>query len=264
MLRFLMNLNLQASLCSFYYMAKSALSNSIYYGIGSLVRSCASFFLLPLYTSILGATQYGQLNVLSTMSIILSTCMTFALERSLYRLYHDYKTDEEKSEFLSTIFIAINGIGLFVIALSLLIIGYSTINGRRRVSAIRLTGLKTNKTDSNYRDHSIPRTIQQAVINRPSTILYVHSQNECDHKDGRYSEKATDIDQFQCLSKAENDAKRQHCKNCRKYNKRFDAKVLGYKIGWIKGNENSNFCEGCYWYDPYKFNEVISNNAKIN
>ena len=141
---------------------------------------------------------------------------------------------------------------------------YSTINGRRRVSAIRLTGLKTNKTDSNYRDHSIPRTIQQMVINRPSTILYVHSQNECDHKDGRYSKKATDIDQFQCLSKAENDAKRQHCKNCRKYNKRFDAKVLGYKIGWIKGNENSNFCEGCYWYDPYKFNEVISSNAKIN
>lgn len=121
-----MNLNLQASLCSFYYMAKSALSNSIYYGIGSLVRSCASFFLLPLYTSILGATQYGQLNVLSTMSIILSTCMTFALERSLYRLYHDYKTDEEKSEFLSTIFIAINGIGLFVIALSLLFGSYLT------------------------------------------------------------------------------------------------------------------------------------------
>lgn len=52
--------------------------------------------------------------------------MTFALERSLYRLYHDYKTEQEKSEFLSTVFIAINGIGLFVIALSLLFGGYLT------------------------------------------------------------------------------------------------------------------------------------------
>lgn len=96
-------------------MAKSALSNSILYGAGSLVKACASFFLLPLYTSILGATQYGQLNVLQTVSIIISTFITLALERSLYRLYHDYKTEDGKRQFLSTVFIAINGIGLLVI-----------------------------------------------------------------------------------------------------------------------------------------------------
>lgn len=141
---------------------------------------------------------------------------------------------------------------------------YAVIDGHRRVSAIRLTGLKENKSDANYRDHSIAPNIRKTVINRPSAILYIHSQNECDHKDGRYPEKATEINQFQCLSKAENDAKRQHCKNCRNCKKRFDAKVLGYKIGWIKGNADSDFCEGCYWYDPYKFNEVISSNAKIN
>ncbi|MBR2154098.1 MAG: oligosaccharide flippase family protein [Bacteroidaceae bacterium] len=101
-------------------MAKSALSNSILYGIGSLVKACASFFLLPLYTSVLGATQYGLLNVLQTASIIISTIITLALERSLYRLYHDYKTDEGKMKFLSTVFIAINGIGLFVILLFVL------------------------------------------------------------------------------------------------------------------------------------------------
>lgn len=98
-------------------MAKSALSNSILYGIGSLVKACASFFLLPLYTSILGATQYGQLSVLQTASIIISTIVTLALERSLYRLYHDYKTEEGKKQFLSTIFIAINGIGFCIVAL---------------------------------------------------------------------------------------------------------------------------------------------------
>lgn len=135
-----------------------------------------------------------------------------------------------------------------------------TTSGIRKIAAIRLNGFNTEK----IRDHAINPSIRQKVVSRPSVILYVHSQNECDHKNGRYPEKAVDIDQFQCLSKAENDAKRQHCKNCRNCNKRFDAKVLGYKVGWIKGNEDSNFCEGCYWYDPYKFNEVISSNVKVD
>ena len=94
----------------------SVLKNSILYGIGSLIKALASFFLLPLYTSILGATQYGQLSVLQTASIIISTCITLALERSLFRLYHDYKTEEEKIKFLSTVFIAINSIGIVVTA----------------------------------------------------------------------------------------------------------------------------------------------------
>lgn len=135
-----------------------------------------------------------------------------------------------------------------------------TTTGTKKIAAIRLNGHNNTK----IRDHSIPDNIRNTIVAKPSTILYVHSQNECDHKDARYPEKATKMDQFQCLSKAENDAKRQHCKVCRQTCKRFDARVLGYKQGWIKGDENSEFCEGCWWYDPYKFNEVISNNVTIN
>lgn len=101
-------------------MSKSALSNSMLYGTGSLIKACASFFLLPLYTDILGASQYGVLNLLQTFSIILSTFISFALERSLYRLYYDYKTAEEKKHFLSTTFWSINGIGVCFIILFLL------------------------------------------------------------------------------------------------------------------------------------------------
>lgn len=132
---------------------------------------------------------------------------------------------------------------------------YST-SGRRRIAAIRLNGFNTTIT----RDHSIPATIRNEIVARPSSILYVHSQNECDHKDGRYPEKATTIEAFQCLSKAENDAKRQHCKECRNKCKRFDATVLGYSVGWVKGDANSQICEGCYWYDPIQFNKIISIN----
>ena len=141
---------------------------------------------------------------------------------------------------------------------------YATINGHRRVAAIRLTGLKKNKEDAGYRDHSIPADIRNEIVQRPSAILYVRSQNECDHKDGRYPVKVASPMDFQCLSKAENDAKRQHCKRCRETGERFDARVLGYLLGWIKGDIHSPFCEGCYWYDPYKFNEVISRYARID
>lgn len=140
---------------------------------------------------------------------------------------------------------------------------YDVINGHRRVSAIRLTGLKVKKTDAEFRDHSIPVSIRKRIIAQHSAILHIHSQNECDHKDGRYSNKNLTLNDFQCLSKAENDAKRQHCKNCRSTGCRFRASVLGYSVDYIAGDEHSNNCIGCYWYDPIQFNKIISQNFKV-
>ena len=136
---------------------------------------------------------------------------------------------------------------------------YST-TGVRKIIAIRLNGFNIN---AQVRDHNINTTIRAQITARPSAILYVHSQNECDHKDGRYTNNVSnDVNAFQCLSKAENDAKRQHCKNCRESKKRFDASVLGYSVGWVAGDESSNNCDGCYWNDPIKFNAIISQNFR--
>ncbi|MGN1326482.1 MAG: restriction endonuclease, partial [Clostridia bacterium] len=74
------------------------------------------------------------------------------------------------------------------------------------------------------------------------------------------------IEDFQPLSKAANDAKRQFCKECRKTKKRYDAKQLGYPMSFYKGNENhtgeANGCEGCFWYDPIEFRRHLSINKK--
>lgn len=99
-------------------MAKVA-KNASYYTIGSLIKAATSFVLLPLFSNILGAEQYGILNVLQTFSSILGVFMTLATERSLFRLYYDYKTEESKRCFLSTVFWAINGISLIMIVLTL-------------------------------------------------------------------------------------------------------------------------------------------------
>lgn len=97
----------------------SAIKNSAYYAIGSVIKAATSFLLLPLFANILGAEQYGIFNVLQTFSSILGTLMTFATERSLYRLLYDYKTEEGRIKFLSTTFWAINIISSFIILLCL-------------------------------------------------------------------------------------------------------------------------------------------------
>ncbi len=93
-------------------------NNAFYYTIGSLIKALASFLLLPIFANILGASQYGVLNLLQTFSSVLAILMTFGIERSLYRLYYDYKGEEEKNKFLSTLFWAINCTSLLIILLS--------------------------------------------------------------------------------------------------------------------------------------------------
>lgn len=130
-----------------------------------------------------------------------------------------------------------------------------------KVSAVKLDGL--NKK-SIKRKRGIRADIRSKIEKEPCRILDIHSQIEVDHKDGHYdvlsnqdlnTQKESD---FQPLSKAANDAKRCHCMECIKTGKRYDAKRLGYKESFIVGTEDTKICSGCYWYDPRRFNEVIS------
>ena len=103
------------------------------------------------------------------------------------------------------------------------------------------------------------------IIKSQDCVILGTSNPECDHKDGRLDDpRLSDVnrirlDDFQPLSKAANDAKRQHCVECRETDKRFDAKRLGYKVSQVRGNGDYNgTCVGCYWHDPLFFNEEVS------
>lgn len=98
----------------------STVKNSIYYTIGAIVKASASFVLLPLFANILGAEQYGIYNLITTLSVIIGILMTFAIERSLFRLYYDYTTEESKTSYLSTLFWTINAVSLMIILLSII------------------------------------------------------------------------------------------------------------------------------------------------
>ena len=112
----------------------------------------------------------------------------------------------------------------------------------------------------------IPEGIRRRVTAGRCVVLATGSP-QCDHKDGRLDDpRLSDASQvviadFQPLSRSANDAKRQHCLECRDTGNRFDATRLGYLVGQVRGDGRYNgTCVGCYWHDPMFFNAEVSKN----
>ena len=131
------------------------------------------------------------------------------------------------------------------------------------IDAIRLAG----KNDGDYSQH-IKESIKKIIKSQKCVVLGT-SNPEVDHKNGMKNEdrvmKNEDqkLSDFQPLSKAANDAKRQYCKECKRTGIRFDAKTLGYPMSYYQGgakhNHEENACVGCYWYDPLEFKRHLKN-----
>lgn len=110
-----------------------------------------------------------------------------------------------------------------------------------------------------------PVSSQERIItlHRVCPITGVTSaNNEVDHMVNRPDHKPdTDKFLFQPLAKCVNTAKRNHCNECAATNRRFDARTLGFKIGWTQGKvrfQPTPGCRGCYWFDPKEFHKKVS------
>lgn len=131
------------------------------------------------------------------------------------------------------------------------------VKDKGRIVGVELHGLKKQPIAK-----PIPAQIRAAVAAQRCVVLDT-SNPECDHKDGRRDDprlndasKVT-IDDFQPLSKAANNAKRQHCRECRETGMRFDARRLGFAVGQTKGNgQYRGSCVGCYWHDVKAFHSI--------
>ena len=125
------------------------------------------------------------------------------------------------------------------------------------IDRIRLNGFN----DNDFSQH-INADIKRTIKSRRCVVLGT-SNPEVDHKNVMKNESRVmrnenqRLSDFQPLSKAANDAKRQFCKECRRTGIRFDAKLLGYPMSYYAGGKTHNFeedaCVGCYWYDPLEF-----------
>lgn len=138
----------------------------------------------------------------------------------------------------------------------------------RGLTSGQISSVKCDGPLKNPKAAKIRKDILLDIKKERCAILDISSRIECDHKDGLKDDwevanpKLQKKEDFQPLSKAANDAKRNHCSKCKTSGKRYDAMRLGYSVSFLYGDENTKSCVGCYWYDPKKFNEIISKEYK--
>ena len=145
------------------------------------------------------------------------------------------------------------------------------------INAVRLVGFKTAKTFN----QTIRQDIKVFYKNQNCVMLGINGNSEntkieIDHKDGRKEDhricdtKTQRLEDFQPLTKAANDAKRQICKRCKETNLRWNAKNLkGNPYPFYEGEEKYTKelgCNGCYQYDPvaYRKTSVVKISKEVS
>lgn len=138
-----------------------------------------------------------------------------------------------------------------------------SVTSWNRVDRIRLAWLKREDSWSNAIRADIKRIIKKQRCVVLGTSSKPHKEIEVDHKNGRKNNprvmniNTQELNDFQPLAKAANDAKRQFCKECKRTNKRYNAKLLWYPVSytewWEEHDLTPNGCIWCFWYDPVAF-----------
>lgn len=82
---------------------KQLIKNTIIIAIGQFCTKFISFFLLPLYTSLLTAKEYGIVDLLNTFICLLLPIFFMQIDQAVFRYLIDYRNDEKKiSECISS------------------------------------------------------------------------------------------------------------------------------------------------------------------
>lgn len=75
---------------------KKLIKNTIIFTIGNFATKCISFFLVPLYTSVLIVSDYGSIDLLSTLCTMLVPLFTFNISESVLRYSLDKNIKNEE------------------------------------------------------------------------------------------------------------------------------------------------------------------------
>lgn len=83
-------------------MKKDLFKNTFIIAIGKFSTQVLSYFLLPLYTSILSTSEYGTYDLLVTICIFVIPLITIMMEESMFRFLIDEEHEEGKKKVMST------------------------------------------------------------------------------------------------------------------------------------------------------------------
>lgn len=93
-----------------------------WYMLSSLLSKGINIFVLRIYTAYLTPTDYGILDTLNTIALLLPFFISLYLDSAFGRFFHEYKHDKEKlKQLFSTIFLFVSVFGSLVVFLALII-----------------------------------------------------------------------------------------------------------------------------------------------
>ena len=113
-------------------MKRDLLKNTLIIAIGKFSTQVLSYFLLPLYTSILTTSEYGIYDLLVTICIFVIPLITIMLEESMFRFLIDEEELDGKKKVISTatfyaLMSTVFWCGLTFVILKLLGYAYTTV-----------------------------------------------------------------------------------------------------------------------------------------
>jgi O-antigen/teichoic acid export membrane protein len=91
---------------------RAVFGHSMVYAFAAILNRGAGFLLLPVYTRALEPSDYGILGVITVTSEVVGALIGVRLGAAMSRLYFDSRSDDDRSELVST---AILGIGAIVL-----------------------------------------------------------------------------------------------------------------------------------------------------
>ncbi len=96
---------------------KKLVKHSSIYSIGNLSGHILSFLLLPVYTRLLTAEEYGILALISVFRTILQRILNLGTQSSVVKVYFEVDSDDAQREVISTAFYSVIIFSLFSIAI---------------------------------------------------------------------------------------------------------------------------------------------------
>jgi len=88
--------------------------NSILYLTSTIVLKATSFFLLPLYSTLIPPEAYGKVYLISSYITFFGLFMSFSMHGAIQRFFFDCKDDDDVKELYSTVVIFIFGVATFL------------------------------------------------------------------------------------------------------------------------------------------------------
>lgn len=94
---------------------KNILKHTSIYSLGNILQKIIGFAMIPVYTRFLSPADYGILELLTLVTMVLSMVLSFRLESAMVRYYSEYAEVSERRKLVSTVLIFMIGVATLTV-----------------------------------------------------------------------------------------------------------------------------------------------------